>query len=54
MIVICCVCKKVIREDESVDKGVISHTYCKPCLKRFREENNMVKKDDKEVDLDDS
>lgn len=53
MIVICCVCKKVIREDKSVDKGVISHTYCKPCLKKFREDNNLKSNDCEEVIPDD-
>lgn len=43
MIVICCVCHRVLKETDK-DKGVISHSYCKKCLKKFREENGLDKK----------
>jgi len=46
MIVVCCVCKKVLKKT-SKDKGIISHTYCKDCLKKFREDNGLDKKKDK-------
>lgn len=35
MKVICCVCKRTIRETKE-DEGVISHTWCPSCLKLFR------------------
>lgn len=54
MIIICCVCKKVIKRDEKSDKGVISHGYCKSCLRKFREDNKLKPKPLKEVISNDS
>lgn len=43
MKVVCCVCKKVLKNTLN-DPGVISHTYCKKCLKKFRKRNGLDKK----------
>ena len=40
MKVICCVCKRTVRETKE-DKGVKSHTWCKDCLKLFRIRNGL-------------
>ena len=42
MIVICCVCHKILREVKK-DPGVISHGYCKKCMKEYREANGLKK-----------
>jgi len=46
MIVICCVCHRVMKKTDK-DKGVISHTYCKRCLKKLRKESGLDKKKDR-------
>ena len=42
MIVICCVCHKILSEVKK-DPGVVSHGYCKECMKKFREANGLKK-----------
>jgi len=42
LIVICCECHRVLKEVKK-DPGVISHGYCKECLKKFREANGLKK-----------
>ncbi|MBA7487183.1 hypothetical protein ES707_22745 [subsurface metagenome] len=46
MIVVCCVCNKVFKKTKR-DKGVVSHGYCKECLKKVRKEMGLDKKKDK-------
>lgn len=38
---ICCECKKVLSVTIK-DLGVVSHGYCKKCLKEFREANGLT------------
>jgi len=40
MTVICCVCKRTIRETRE-DESVKSHTWCPSCLKLFRVRNGL-------------
>ena len=42
MVVICCVCKRTIRETKE-DPDVKSHTWCPSCLKMFRIRNGLRK-----------
>ena len=43
VILVCCVCHRVIKKTAK-DKGVVSHGYCKKCLKKVRKEFGMDKK----------
>lgn len=40
MQVVCCVCGKILRWTIK-DIGIVSHTYCKECMKKFREDNGL-------------
>lgn len=40
MTIICCVCGKILKWTIK-DIGCVSHTYCKPCMKKFREDNGL-------------
>lgn len=40
MILICCVCHRVLKETKK-DKDVVSHGYCTACMKKFRKANGL-------------
>lgn len=44
--VICCVCKKIYK-DNKVGDGIVSHGWCKDCLKLFRIMNGLKKSSSK-------